>query len=501
MLELLTIPTSPVPGLIRFKLANALASSPGIGGPEWLRAIEDGIRAYEESWTEEGIEEQELKKRRKNIDAKLDLWVRHDYYDPNEGIPFEKIAYICHKVSLWAANKYHMTNDLMYVQASQVADEVIEGIKTLGVSTVSHLQVARILDSVLGEGAKLFNYYQEAAQWQVVNHPGQIWGSADTILWWGFHKNMAGPSIRTWTSKEREWLKEQGVNLLDEDVRRRREAASWQRAARLANKRLILFAPSKVKGKEIPIHPLWDEIRHAVAKDYSTENKITIDAAELRKQPSFALFGTEFEREALNMRHLPEPIRTWNVPVNVILPRQEESATSFEGLIGCPLKWTFKYAARVKPGNILSLPNESIMLGNLGHIILEKLITEKPNWNEDEVKIRAVDLFDELTPMLAAPLLEPQNGILRNQTRSKLQKSLQQFFKILNREGIQIQHTELELQKNWSDGVEFKGRLDLVGETQTGKRSFSMRNGPEDQSTIKNGWKIYRFNYHYIIGC
>lgn len=470
MLELLTIPTSPVPGKIRYKLAKVLAANPGIGGPLWVQAIQDGINAYEEIWTAEGLDEKEVKKRRKNLEARLDLWVNHEYYDPTEGIPFEQLMNICQKVSQWAALNYQTTNDLMFVQATQYAQEVMEGLKSLGAKRVTRLQVGRILESVLGEGAKLSGYTQEAAQWQVVNHPGQIWGKAENIIWWGFHKNMSGPSVRTWTSKERGWLREHGVNLLEEDVRRRREAAAWQRAARLSNKRLILFAPAKVKGKEISIHPLWDEIRYAIAKDHNTEKKITIEAADIRKQSRFSIPGMEFERTPLQTTKIPDPIRTWRVPENIVVPREVESATSFEGLIGCPLKWTFTYVANVKPGKILSLPHESIMLGNLGHVILETLITEKTDWSEEEVGIRTGDLFDQLTPRLAATLLEPQNGILRSETRFKLQKSLQKFFKVLNHAGITIQDTEIELQKTWSDGVEFNGRLDLIGETASGNK-------------------------------
>lgn len=470
MMELLTIPTSPIPGRIRYRLANALANHPGIGGPVWTEAIEAGLRDYEERWTEEGLDDSEKKRRRKNIKTKLELWVNHDYYDPNEGIPLETFTDICQKVSQWAVTTYQRTNDSIYAQTNKHAQEILDGVKTLGVNSVSQLQLARIMDSVLGEGVKLSNYTEEAAKWQVVDHPGQIWDQADTILWWGFLKNGSGPSIRTWTLKERAWLKEQGVYLTEEDVRRRREAASWQKAVRFANKKLILFSPAKVKGEEISIHPLWDEIRYAVVKDHRTEKKITFDPARLRKQPSASLFDEHFDRVALNKRSIPEPIRTWQVPENMVLRRTEESATSFESLIGCPVKWTFRYAAQVKPGSALSLPHESLMLGNLGHVILEYLITEKPSWTEQEVKLKAGELFDELTPKLAAPLLEPKNYILRNETRTHLQKSLQQFFKVLNQAGIQIQHTELDLQKTWSEGVEFKGRLDLVGQTQTGKK-------------------------------
>lgn len=470
MMELVTIPTSPIPGRIRYRLATALGNHPGIGGPVWTEAIEQGLRHYEEAWVEEGVDDQEKKKRRKKLEEKLDLWVRHEYYDPKEGIPLEIFVHICQKVSQWAATNYQRTNDPIYAQAIKHAQEVLDGVRTLGVSSVSQLQVGRIMDSVLGEGAKLSHYGEDAAKWQVVNHPGQIWGEADTILWWGFLKNRSGPSIRTWTAKERVWLKKQGVFLTEEDVRRRREAASWQRAIRFANRKLILFAPAKVKGEEIPIHPLWDEIRYAVVKDHHTEKKLTLDPAEFRKQPSVSLFEEQFERVGLNKRNIPEPIRTWQVPEKVVLPREEESATSFESLIGCPVKWTFRYAAKVKPASALSIPHESLMLGNLGHVILEYLITEKSSWSEQEVQLKAGELFDELMPKLAAPLLEPKNSILRNETRRHLQTSLQQFFKVLNQAGVQIQHTELDLQKPWSEGVEFKGRLDLVGETRTGKK-------------------------------
>ena len=207
MMELLTIPTSPVPGKIRYRLAKELASNPGIGGSGWLKAIEDGLQDYEETWIQDGCDEKDIKKRRKNVVEKLDLWIRHEFYDPNDGIPFEKLAHICQKVSQWAALNYQMTNDLIYIKASQIAQDVLGGVQTLGVSKVTQLQVARIIDSVLGEGAKLDSYQQEASQWQVVDHPGQIWGNADTVVWWGFNKGMEGPNIRTWTKVERSLLK------------------------------------------------------------------------------------------------------------------------------------------------------------------------------------------------------------------------------------------------------------------------------------------------------
>jgi len=98
--------------------------------------------------------------------------------------------------------------------------------------------------------------------------------------------------------------------------------------------------------------------------------------------------------------------------------------------------------------------------------------------------------------------MEPQNGILRNQTRTKLQTSLRQFFKVLNQAGIAIKHTEHELQKTWSDGVEFKGRLDLVGETQTGKKILFDAKWSRRQSNYKKrleNLSVQLTLYHWLL--
>ncbi|WP_162007967.1 RecB family exonuclease [Heliorestis convoluta] len=225
-----------------------------------------------------------------------------------------------------------------------------------------------------------------------------------------------------------------------------------------------------MKGKEIPIHPFWDEIRHAMAKDHSLESKFTITASELRKNQNFTLGEISFSREVLTGRNIPAPIRNWEISANSVLPQEVESATSFERLVSCPLSWTLRYVAKVRAGNALSIPHESLILGKIGHKILEILITEKSTWKEDEVSKRTGELFDEWSPLLAAPLLELHNGIKRNDMRFHLQNSMAQFFALLRNAGIRIHNTEISLQKKWSETVQFKGTLDLIGETATGKK-------------------------------
>ena len=199
-------------------------------------------------------------------------------------------------------------------------------------------------------------------------------------------------------------------------------------------------------------------------------SKIVFNACELRKNPSVLIQGKKFDRDELSSKLIPATKRKWEIPAKSISLRGIESATSFEKVVSCPLYWTLRYAVNVRPGNAFSIPNESLMLGTLGHKILELLILENIAFHEEVIERRTGELFDEWTPLLAAPLLELQNGIKRSETRQKLQKSIKQFFRLMNDLNIKITDTELKIKKTWNDDVEFEGTLDLVGETSTGRK-------------------------------
>ncbi|QQE80463.1 PD-(D/E)XK nuclease family protein [Alicyclobacillus sp. SO9] len=470
LLELLTLPQSPVPSQLRYRLAKILASAPGIGGPGWEKAIHEGVQTYEKKWVEDQLDEKEIRKKRDRLQDIIDVWVNHPYFDANEGMPVQHLVRICQKVGQWAASRAMSSNDSLYMTAQQQTAQVADAVKSLGVDRLTRLEVGRILDSVLGEGITLPEMEQQASPWKLVQHPGQIWAPVSKIVWWGFHRS-GGTSTRTWTRAERKWLQQQGVWLPEEGAHRQREALAWQRAAQMAKTQFIMIAPDKVRGAAAPVHPLWDEIRQAIAPPRSgDEQKITCDASNLRYEHVVRIAGEEVTRRALAPLQLPRPLRNWEAPAGRIGPREMESATSVEKLLGCPLNWTLSYAAGVREGGMLSLPNESIMLGTLAHEVLCHLLNESSHWRKEDAERRAGDLFDDLVPQYARPLLEPQNGVLLTETRILLQKALGRFCQFLNETGIQIDETEYPIEKQWSDSIKMGGRLDLVGKTESGSR-------------------------------
>ncbi|WP_342472463.1 PD-(D/E)XK nuclease family protein [Metasolibacillus sp. FSL H7-0170] len=468
IMELLTLPISPLPKKLCYKLARVISEEPGIGGDRWHAAIGEAVSEIETTWLEQGFDSKKLNKKKQELFEQIDVWINHEYYDTSDGIPCSVIESICRKISKWAFNKNLYTPNPVFAQAHSSAMELIEGIRVLNIEKIDQLQLANILGSILGDGIKLPNYIEELAPWSNVQQPGAIWGAVDNILWWEFTQNTTS-QLNKLTDAERAFLKSHNVHLVSPELIRKRENESWHNAIRFANKRVILFIPSKVRAEDVKAHPLLDEIRFALSKIEQNEHQITINPSILYKQEKVTIIENEFKRVGLANKEIPSPIQQWKLPEHKVKLREIESATSFETVLSCPLKWTLQYSAKVQPSNALSLPNESIMLGNLGHAILERLIDAQVFTTDSDIQEMTGSLYDELVPKLAAPLLLPENQSLRSRVRNDLQKSMRQFANFLDVSKIVITETESSHQKIWQDEIEFEGRLDLIGKTPSNR--------------------------------
>lgn len=468
ILELLTLPVSPLPKRLCYKLARVISEEPGIGGEKWHAAIDEAVAEIENDWHVKGLDTKKINKKKQELLEKIDIWVNHPYFDTSDGLPCSIIENICHQISKWAIHKNLMEPNPIFMQTHSFAKELIDGIRALNVEKIDQLQLENILQSILGDGAKLPTYIDESSKWTTVQHPGAIWGSIENVLWWEFTQNTAS-HLKKWSDAERAFLQSHDVHLPAPEQIRKRENESWHNSIRFANKRVLLFIPSKIRGEDVKAHPLLDEIRFALTKIDAKEHQITINPAILYEQEKIDVMDSSFERFALSNKAIPNSIEEWNLPQQHVNLREIESATSFETMLSCSLKWTLQYSAKIRPSNTLSLPPESIMLGNLGHAILERLINEQRFSAQSDIKQHTVSIYDELVPKMAAPLLLPENQSLRTKVRDDLQKSMKQFAQFIEQSNITITETEATHNKQWQDKVAFEGRLDLIGKTPSNR--------------------------------
>ncbi len=467
LLELLLLPVSPVPFHFRKKLAYAIVQQPGIGSLVWQEALAEGWKAYEAQWDAEQKEKSERRTEKERLEKRLSMAVSHSYFSPSHGMPVTSIIGICQQIGQWATSRA-VNGEPLFMAAEQQSATVMDAVVALGSEFIPRLQLERIMDTAAGAGLDGENGETQAAPWQVVEGPGQLWGAADTVIWWNFYRTDSSRMPDPWTESERQGLKNYGLLLPQKGIARQRESSSWEQAVKGARKRLILIAPSRVSGQPVSTHPFWDHVRYALAPTTPVETKLIQDAANLRLSQHVVLQDVAVLREQIEHKNLPPAIRHWQVPEGLIRPRPEESPTSIETVLGCPLKWTLQYAAHLRDAEILSLPDMNRLIGTVLHHVIHQLFTESLRWTPEEGSVRTIELFDEWIVQMGAPLLEPRNRLLKERTREQLRRTMRMLFATLRDCSLSVDQTEVEVEKAWIAGHKVRGRLDITGTTASG---------------------------------
>ncbi|MGA2222987.1 MAG: PD-(D/E)XK nuclease family protein [Syntrophobacteraceae bacterium] len=456
LLELLTLPQLPFPSSVAHGIERALRTHPGKGGPEWQKALDYGLQKA----------------------PKLQLWLGNNSCNPGKGANAADVLSTCDMVSTWAAKRGVMENDSLLLAVSAIVKSVSEAVLASGIPLITPAQLARILDSTVGEGIENPDAVPQAAPWSQVVSPGQIYGPAETIIWWNFLRPEMTARRLLWTQNEIVALETVGVELEAPSLARKREAEAWRRPAQYAESQLFLVVPGTLDGNG-GMHPFWDEIRHLLKLSESDISKITAGAAALRDCEQPSMFGNILRRVPVPTAPLPSPCRQWLIahPHNCTRPNDPESFSSMEKLLQCPFAWTLHYVLGIRPGNLISLPDGGQMIGTLTHAIIEKLFSQAVNWSASGARMRAGQLYDDMVPEMAVTLLHPGRELERLRYRKDIVEGIEHLVNFLNTAQLAVTGREVQLSKPFPTEVAgvppagiladsspktFYGRIDLV---------------------------------------
>lgn len=461
LLEILTLPKSPIPRWAARYFEKSLRDHPGIGGPRWQEAWESVIAGYQTkaSGKDGGAPP---KSSVGAFQENLSFWLGEKRYDPKEGMPTAIIRDICTKVSNWASTRGGLENDELLITSAALANAVGISVAASGLDKVTLPQLNRILDSVMGEGLENPADFPQAAPWSQVETPGQVWGSADIVVWWNFTSSGLDQRRIPWTSAEREALYSVGVNLEDTRRARLREAGYWRKPVASAAKQLVLVTPESISGEIVVPHPFWDEIRYLLKLNEAEIQKLSFNAQGLWNNQATKIIDSLINRKSVPEVSIPAPCREWSIPPVCILPRERESASSLFKIIQCPLSWVFQYIAKLYPGDLLALPGVSQMLGTLSHFIIETMVSESSKWSSDEAEQRALQLYDEYVPKIAAVLDHPGRELEKLRYRQQLGQAVKRLFSLIEAANLQIVGYEVKKERSFIEGRILEGRIDLV---------------------------------------
>lgn len=238
---------------------------------------------------------------------------------------------------------------------------------------------------------------------------------------------------------------------------------SWgySNALHQTRERALLLRPALAGGDETLSHPLAHQLNPLTQPAAAL---ICWNAEQLLDDAAHEVAGRRLLREVAATVALPRTRAHWSLPASGIakLANRKESATSFEHLVDCQMRWILLDVLRLSRGLFAEIPGPDQLLGNLAHEIAKRVLMPGPVGNRDEILREADAVFDTLLSAIAAPLQQPEFASELAAARARVPSTLAELSRLLRHKGLEVVGTEVDREAVFANGLSVLGRLDLV---------------------------------------
>lgn len=456
-LDLLMLPQPPIGRYAASQLARALSREPGPGGDSWKRAwlrIEENLKDHHKDAANPS----------KEVSARLERWrewTTPSGYRRADGLPADVASKIAGRVIDWAITTDGGANDPLLLSVAAAASAMVQAIEVLDLPILPALIIDRLIEQVLADGATNPEHVAQAGGLRSVAGAEVIWSRAPRIVWWNFCGPGRPVQPTPWSHGELEALKLAGC--VPESPQQVAARLSWgyANAVRMAGERLIFVCPALSGTDETTSHPLAHQLQPLFVKSSSS---LHWRAERLLTAADLPLSGRILPREEVSVISPPQMRARWDLP-NAIIARldgRRESATSFERLVDCQLRWLILDVLGLSGGRFAEIPGTDQLLGNLAHEIANQVFDAGTTPDSEGVKRKAEDLFDDLVAAIASPLLQPEMAAELARAKVKVPHALAHLSRLLQQRGIVVAGTELERTADFTGGPSVVGRLDML---------------------------------------
>ncbi len=497
-LEFLTHPLNPLPGYLRYELADAIVEQPGVGGLKWREAL-DGAIEKGGKYAGEGDREPVQQK----INQLIESWVEIERFDARTGAPGAALAATCDLVAEWARRRAATSENAnlqshLLIACSQ-ASELAEILRPE--ERVSAPQLDRLLRLVQETGIPDVGAESELGAVPCYHSPGALIEPADEVYWWGFERS-GSPRGAPWTRQEREGLAARGIFLQTSEVLHAAQQAASVLPILAARKRLRLFLPKSREGEPVQHHPLLDRL-HAMVEVTKSIPTLQIDG--LLADVCSSLGTMKFLR-----RPLPPLRRWWHLEKPELLaPRAKESFSSLERFVDQPVAWVLDYKARLKPGasSRFRIVADRRQKGTLLHRLVELLFDEQAaiDWrsaSREEFSAWLALQWQQLLATEAANLLLSGNQTVCQSLQDESRRALWQLIGHLRHAGIVRARADVRpAETSFATGV-MLGDIDLLVEKADGSKGVvDLKYGGRDrrQKELKDNLQLQLAVYGNLV--
>ncbi|WP_460448297.1 PD-(D/E)XK nuclease family protein [Alsobacter sp. SYSU BS001988] len=464
LLDLMMLPKPPVSRKAARRLARALAKEPGIGGPEWAKAWAKVEADLATRFANAANPTQETDRRLSQLKA----WTRVGLYDRAQGIPAPEARSIALRVAEWAVAADGGRPDALLLAVAGAARSLVAAIDGLGQERLPALLLERMIELVLADGASHPDRVATAGGLRGVRSPGAIWGPAQRVIWWGFGGPGERPPVSPWSQAELTMLAQRGCHLESAEAAAARIGFDYARPVHMARAQIVFVRPATMGSAASTSHPLAHQLAPLLSPAAS---KIACQAETLLSAPSATIAHRLIARRTLPLIACPQPQRHWTLPVSVAerLSGRTESASSFERLMGCQLRWVMHDVLRLSPGRIAEMPRIDQLIGTLAHDVARRVFRPGPIADDDWLKPGITSAFEAAVQAIGTPLLLPEHAGELALARHLVPSALLDVARMLRRDGMEVEETEADRTLALGDGDAVQGRMDLLVRDSAGR--------------------------------
>jgi len=450
LLQFLTHPVNPIWFVARSRIADKIATAPGIHGRAWDEVLAEIDVHYGKDAAQ--------------VRAQIADWLENERFSPASGVPLTVALARVDLVASFFRGRLGQADESLrsssqagFSQAEAVRAS-LEGLIGQGMARIGPEALDKMVVQATARGSEnpLLQAQAGAGAW--VDDPAAVIEPFAEVCWW----NLAAvpmPAAYPWSPRELAWLQASGVALPPIEQEIARQARNWLRPILSAQRRLTLVLPCP--GEEV--HPVWllvsrllgDRVEHPV------ESVLWAPPQPRVSSP-------------IDHRALPAPRRWWKLAPGTLGPTPEwASPTSLENLLFNPTCWVLQYCARLQRSSLMELPGENRLLGNLAHRAVERLYREEgaPQWTAAQVEAwlhahLAGIVRDEGAILLMAGRLADLQAFGRRTFRA-----VDHLHRLLKQAGAVRVEPEKNLEATTPQGA-LRGRTDLLVTLDDGRQAI-----------------------------
>jgi hypothetical protein len=450
LLQFLTHSVGPIRGFARRRLAEKMASAPGIGGDAWRRAIQ----AIESHYQAEGTK----------VVADIQFWLDSPRFTASEQVPIDFIAARVTRLAEFFQNGMAEPDAVRrapwaagYQQAMGL-EQALNALQLQGVERISPEALNRLVSQATASGAVNPLLRAEAGAHCLVGAPGAVIDSFDEVYWWHMTAIPLAPPY-PWSPRELQQLRGLGVELPDTSSVLERQARGWLRPLLAARSCVTLILPSS--GEEV--HPAWLTISSLI------EHPDIVDVESVLTR-GVATPGVV----AVAHRPLPPRRRWWQIPAGAIHGWEHSASySSLEQFFHNPYQWALNYPAQLKSSALLEVPGDFQLLGSLAHRVVERLYQQADaiSWPVDRVRQWFDQAIVRIIQEEGAVLLMSGRRADLEAFRLRFRRSLAQLHQILQSAGTKLVEPEKSLAGETPLGS-LRGSSDLLITLDGGRQAI-----------------------------